>query len=366
MDNNKNNNLIHVLRLANAENIGAITYRHLVQKFGSAEAALEALPKIAANGGKKELNVPSVDWAKAEIERAHAAGVEIVDIDSSNYPSLLKIIDAALPVLYLKGDRSLLFKKSLAIVGSRNASLNGIKFTKELAGSLGANHYAVVSGLALGIDTAAHLGGLLSGTIAVLGCGVDCVYPKENADLQQTLSEKGLLVSEFAMGVSPLSYHFPRRNRIIAALSLGVIIVEAKVNSGSMITARYAADYGREVFAVPGFPYDPRSEGPNQLIVEGAGLVRTADDILQNITAHPPVIKEFDPKKYFPQPGPLTQAMAEMKEKVTSLISTTPIDIDSIVQHTQLPVPYVWDIILELEISGKVERLSGNKVVLKI
>lgn len=363
---NNNSELLSVLRLANTENVGPITYRQLLQKFGTAEAALDAIPRIAASGGKKELKIPSQQWAELQLEKASELGVKLVTLEDSEYPTFLKSIEAAPPVLYLKGKLDLLFKPSISMVGSRNASLNGIKFTQELSEDLGSKGYAVVSGLAMGIDAAAHKGALETGTIAVLGCGVDCVYPKENEALQHEIAEQGLLMSEFSLGVAPISHHFPRRNRIIAALTLGCVVVEARANSGSMITARNAADYGRDVFAVPGFPYDPRSEGPNQLLTDGATLVRGVEDILEHITHNPLVVKEFDPKKYFPQPSAITVSMANMKGKVTDLISTAPIDIDSIVQHTQLPVPYVWDVILELEISGKVERLSGNKVVLKI
>lgn len=355
--------LIDSIRLIGTENIGPATFRHLLHRYGSASEAINVLPSIAK---EKQINIPSVKFAQEQLQKAEALNAKILTWNDPEYPTYLKAIDSAPPVLYLKGNHTLLFNQGIAIVGSRNASLNGIKFTRDISSDLGAHGLSIVSGLALGIDKAAHQGGLETGTIAVLGGGIDVTYPKENAGLQQLIAEQGLLVSEFAFGTPPTAHHFPRRNRIIAGLSSGVLIVEARLQSGSMITANYASDFGREVFAVPGFPYDPRSEGPNKLIMDGAFLVRNAADILEHLAIEMNRLQAFDPKEYFPKPGPEVRGIAEMKIKIINLISTTPIDIDLLVQHTGLSPAYVWDVILELELSGKINRHSGNKVSLKI
>ncbi|MBH1990079.1 MAG: DNA-protecting protein DprA [Alphaproteobacteria bacterium] len=354
--------LVDWIRLIGTENVGPVTFRHLVQRYGSASEALKMLPSISK---EKRLTIPSINFAEDQLQKAHEHGIKILTWDDAEYPTYLKAIDSAPPVLYIKGNHKLFYNQNFAIVGSRNASLNGIKFTRDVSSDLGASGLNIVSGLAQGIDTAAHQGSLDTGTIAVLGGGIDVVYPKENAGLHTLIGEQGLLVSEFPFGTPPAAHHFPRRNRIIAGLSSGVLVVEALHQSGSMITANYANDFGRDIFAVPGFPYDPRSEGPNQLIMNGAYLVRSAADIIDHLSIHLDLIKSFDPKKYFPTPGPEVRGLSEMKSKVLDLLSTAPIDIDSIIQHTGLSAAYVWDVMLELELSGKLERLAGNKVSLK-
>jgi DNA processing protein len=354
--------LINWIRLIGTENVGSSTFRHLLQRYGSASEALKMLPIISK---EKRPNIPGVKFAEEQLQKAHAQNVKILTWDDPEYPTYLKAIDSAPPILYIKGNYKLLFNQNFAIVGSRNASLNGIKFTRDVSSDLGASNLNIVSGLALGIDAAAHQGALDTGTIAVLGGGIDTIYPKENAGLHTLIGEQGLLISEFPFGTSTTAHHFPRRNRIIAGLSSGVLVVEARHQSGSMITANYANDFGRDVFAVPGFPYDPRSEGPNQLIMNGAYLARNAADIIAHLSIHMDLVKAFDPKKYFPTPGPEVRGLAEMKSKILDLLSTTPTDIDSIIQHTGLSPAYVWDVILELELSGKLERLTGNKVSLK-
>jgi len=357
--------LIDWIRLIGAENIGPSTFRHLLKRYGSAAEALKALPEIVKRAGKETIRIPDIDFAKEQIQHAKKHSAVILTWEDSEYPSYLKAIDSAPPVLYLKGNYKLLFNPVFGIVGSRNASLNGMKFTRDLTESLGRTGLSIVSGLAIGIDAAAHQGALETGTIAVLGGGGDVVYPKENANLQKDIENKGLLISEFPFGTSPAAHHFPRRNRIIAGLSTGVLVVEARQQSGSIITAMYANEFGREVFAVPGFPYDPRSEGPNKLITEGACLVRSASDILNNLSINLDRANAFDPKEYFPIPGPEVRGLTGMKSKITELLSSSPIEVDAIIRHTELSPAYVWDVILELELSGKLERHSGNKVSLK-
>lgn len=357
--------LIDWIRLSCTENVGPVTFRYLLKRYGSASRALNALPEIAKRNGK-DLNIPDIKFAQDQINMAEQTKAEILILEDAEYPTYLKAIEAAPPVLYLKGRKELLFGQCLAIVGSRNASLNGMNFTKGLSVELGKAGINIVSGLALGIDTAAHEGALTYGTIAVLGGGLDVSYPKENTKLQVAIGEEGLLISEFPFKTPPIASHFPRRNRIIAGLSIGVAVVEARAQSGSMITAAYANEFGRDVFAVPGFPYDPRSHGPNNLIRDGAILTRDARDILSNLPSHINTVNALDPKDYFPNPGPEVKGLAEMKAKIMDLISTSPVDVDLIIRHTQLSSIYVWDVILELELSGKLERHSGNKVSLKV
>lgn len=356
------NEVIDSIRLIGTENVGPATFRHLLLRYGSATEAINVLPTISK---EKQINIPSAASAQEQLQKAEEHNAKILTWNDPEYPSYLKAIDSAPPVLYLKGNYQLLFKQNLAIVGSRNASLNGIKFTRDISSDLGAHGLNIVSGLALGIDKAAHQGSLETGTIAVLGGGIDIFYPKENADLQRLIAEQGLLISEFPFGTPPTAHHFPRRNRIIAGLSTGVLIVEARPQSGSMITANYANEFGRDVFAVPGFPYDPRSEGPNKLIMDGAFLVRNSEDILSHLSIQLNRAQAFDPKDYFPKPGPEVRGIAEMKSKILALISTTPIDVDLLIQHTGLTPAYVWDVLLDLELSGKLNRHSGNKVSLK-
>jgi DNA processing protein len=358
-------NLIDWIRLINSENIGPITFRHLLKRYGSAAEALKALPGIAKRGGKQAIKIPDEIFAKNQIQQADNCSGFILALEDPEYPSCLKAIESAPPVLYVKGNKELLFNKNFGIVGSRNASLNGIKFTRELSEALGKAGLNIISGLAVGIDTAAHQGALETGTIAVLGGGLDVVYPKENKDLQNVISEQGILITEFPFNTPPSAHHFPRRNRIIAALSMGVLVVEARYQSGSMITAMYANEFGRDIFAVPGFPYDPRSEGPNKLISEGAYLVRNVLDIINNLPVTLEVAQAFDPKEYFPIPGPEVRGLTDMKSKIIELLSSSPIDIDFIIRHTELSPAYVWDVILELELSDKLERHGGNKVSLK-
>jgi DNA processing protein len=351
--------------LIGSENVGPSTFRYLLQRYGSAKEALKALPLIAKRGGKSSFKIPDVAFADNQLQQAEKNKAIILTWEDPEYPAYLKATETAPPILYIKGNTKLFFKKQFAMVGSRNASLNGIKFTRDLSAELGDYGLSIVSGLALGIDSAAHQGALESGTIAVLGGGLDTVYPSANADLQSAISDQGLIVSEFSFGTPPAAHHFPQRNRIIAGLSAGILVVEARYQSGSMITATYANEFGRDIFAVPGFPYDPRSEGPNKLIKEGASLVRSAEDIIHELSAYIDTVHAFNPKDYFPAPGPEVKGLAEMKAKIMNLLSATPVDVDAIIRHTKLSPAYVWDVILELELSGAIQRHSGNKVSLK-
>lgn len=357
--------VIDWIRLSRTENIGPITFYKLLNRFGSAKAALEQLPEMARNGGKSHFNLYPVDAAERELSAIEKLGGFLLLKDDLAYPNLLKQTRDAPPILSGLGDKTLLeSEKSIAIVGSRNASLNGLHIAKGLAQNLGTNGYTIVSGLAKGIDAAAHVGSIDTGTIAVLGGGIDVVYPKENATLYKKIKEKGLILSEFFMGEQPQAHHFPRRNRIIAGLCSGVVIVEATSKSGSMSTASHAADYGRDVFAVPGSPLDPRSQGPNLLIKNGAVLVESSLDITNN---QPFTFEawEEDPEQYFPHSGPISKNLKEIREKVLGLLSTSPCHIEDLIIQLGVSPSIISDVLLELELAGGLQRLRENKVSLK-
>ena len=260
------------LRLIRSENVGPATFRTLVNEFGGAEAAIDALPMLSRRGGAHHIRLYSEDEAEAELAAAEALGAHLVAIGEPGYPPALAEVDAPPPLVYVKGNLDLAGAPIDALVGARNGSAVGQKFTRGLATDLGLEGFVIASGLARGIDTAAHLASLERGTIAVLAGGIDNVYPPENEELQRAIGERGLLLSERAPGFSPRGKDFPRRNRLISGISLAVIVIEAAERSGSLITARFAGEQGREVFAVPGSPLDPRSTGTNNLLKQGAGL----------------------------------------------------------------------------------------------
>lgn len=274
----------HRLRLLRSENVGPTTFRMLLRRFGTAGKALEALPDLARKGGlARPIRLCSEDDARADLERAAEIGALFVAPGEAGYPPLLAEIDDAPPLLCVRGDLDLARREIIAIVGARNASASGRKFARTLATELSGNTFVIASGLARGIDTAAHEASLGHGTIAVLAGGIDIFYPPENERLQREIGERGLLVTEMGPGTSPRAELFPRRNRIIAGVSRAVIVVEAALRSGSLITARLANEQGRDVFAVPGSPLDPRCEGSNKLIKEGAALLTSSRDVLDQI-----------------------------------------------------------------------------------
>src|SRR5262245_7522359 len=269
------------LRLIRSENVGPVTFRSLLRRFGSARAAIEALPDLARRGGRPTpLRICPAAQAEQELGAAERIGARLLATDDADYPEALAAIDDAPPLLYMRGDGALLRRKAVAVVGARNASANGRRLAEDIARDLGAVGFAVVSGLARGIDHAAHRGSLDSGTIAVVAGGIDVVYPPDNEELQREIARRGLIVAEMPPGVVPQAKHFPRRNRLISGLSLGVLVVEAALQSGSLITARMALEQGREVLAVPGSPLDPRCRGTNNLLRQGAILAEGAADVL--------------------------------------------------------------------------------------
>ena len=278
------------LRLARTEGVGPITYRRLMRRFGSAAAALEALPRLARAGGRAVApSVPSADRAEREVERIARLKGRLLFVDGPDYPPLLGLLDDAPPVVMVLGRIAALHGRAVALVGSRNASANGQRIAEQLAQQLAHDGLVVVSGLARGIDAAAHEGALREGmTVACVAGGVDVPYPPEHANLQARIAASGgAVVSEAAPGTAPMARHFPRRNRIIAGLSLGIVVVEAAVRSGSLITARLGQEMNRELFAVPGSPLDPRCRGTNDLIRSGAHLVEHAADVIDNLPDHP-------------------------------------------------------------------------------
>src|SRR5262245_36476573 len=269
------------LRLIRSENVGPVTFRSLLRRFGSARAAIEALPELARRGGRTApLRICAAAQAEQELIAADRIGARLLTADEADYPETLAAIYDAPPLLYLRGDVALLRRKAVAIVGARNASANGRRLAEDIARDLGAAGFVVVSGLARGIDHAAHRGSLDSGTVAVVAGGIDIAYPPDNEELQREIARRGVLVAEMPPGTVPQAKHFPRRNRLISGLSLGVLVVEAALQSGSLITARMALEPGRDGLAVPGSPLDPRCRGANNLLRQGAILAEGAADVI--------------------------------------------------------------------------------------
>jgi len=365
--------LVHAWCLAQTEGVGPIAWRRLLSRFGSAEAALAALPRLARAGGRDTPPaIPTAAEAERELDRLAKLGARLLVVDESGYPPLLAMLDDAPPVIAVQGDAALLSARSVAMVGGRNASANGQRMAENLAAGL-ARTVVVVSGLARGIDAAAHTGALATGrTVAVVAGGLDLAYPPEHAALQQRIAELGAIVAEAPLGTAPQARHFPRRNRIIAGLSLGVVVVEAALRSGSLITARIAQEIGREVFAVPGSPTDPRSRGANDLLRQGAILTETAEDVLDNLPLHPMCASSLDQGVTAP-PG-LAEPRPELaddspdlpraRSQVLDLLSPSPTPVDDVVRRCQFSPAAVMVVLLELELAGRLEMLPGNRVVL--
>jgi DNA processing protein len=370
------------LRLIRTENVGPVTFFQLLRRFGSAAAALDALPSLANRGGRSApLTLFSRAAAERELAALDKAGATLLAWGEPDYPEALAAIDDAPPLLTLRGRGELLRRPAIAVVGARNASANGRRFARELAGELGSHGFLVVSGLARGIDAAAHLGSMASGTAAVLGGGVDNIYPEENRELYEAIAEHGLLVAEPAIGTVPQPRHFPRRNRIISGLSLGILVVEAAARSGSLITARLALEQGREVFAVPGSPLDPRCRGTNDLIRNGATLTETVEDILHQIppperrrptpaaaalfAAPPPRVEPRRAPSRVENTAPAAGETAEMeRSRILEHLGPTPVAVDELVRQCQLSPAAVVTILLELELAGRLDRHPGNQVSL--
>lgn len=355
------------LRLFRTDNIGPVTFRQLLSRFGSAEAALEALPELSSKAGRP---MQPITQTRAEDEIAGLVryGARLVAQGEPDYPAHLLHIAGAPPLVTLAGGERLDWTRTVGIVGARNASTAGIKMTRMLAGDLGERGYTVVSGLARGIDTAAHRASLGTGTIAVLAGGLDRIYPDENIPLaHDILDNGGALITEMPLGWEPRSRDFPRRNRLVSGLSLGIVVVEAAKRSGSLITARLALEQNRDVFAVPGSPLDPRAEGGNLLIQQGAKLVTNAQDIIEVVgSADPARSALFDPE-WLPDGdiGNEAEPAADDRGKVLDALSSTPVGVDDLITQTAIAPNVMQVLLLELDIAGLIEWSSGQLVALR-
>lgn len=379
------------LRLIRSENVGPRTFRALINQFGGASAALEALPDLARKGGRLLLKVTSRAEAEKEMAAAARLGIRFVAMGESDYPKTLKAVDTAPPLIAVRGSTDVLARPCVAMVGSRNASASGLAFTERLSRQLGEAGYVVVSGLARGIDTRAHRATLETGTVAVLAGGHDKVYPSENEPLLRAIVDNGgAIISEMPMGWEPRGRDFPRRNRIVSGLSYGVVVVEAARRSGSLITARFALEQGREVFAVPGSPLDPRAEGTNDLIRDGANLCAGIEHVTSVLEPLLAPGSRFDTSAEEPQRLLGTEELwdeldlpdvprapkgtimpdsgfpdeSDEEADIVQLLGPSPVSIDDLVRQSGLPIRSVQMTLLELEIAGRLERHGGNAVSL--
>lgn len=355
------------LRLFRTENVGPITFRKLIARFGSAQKALDALPELSRRGGRAVTPCP-VELAEKELQRLHTLGARLlIEGADAEYPFLLAQVEDAPPLLTVLGDASLLSKPALAVVGARNASLAGKRIAADFSAKVAGAGFSIVSGLARGIDAVAHAAALQAKapTVAVLAGGIDRIYPPENENLYRDIAAQGAVVAEPPPGAEPIARLFPRRNRIVAGLALGVLVVEAAMKSGSLITARLALEQNRELFAVPGSPLDPRAEGTNKLLIDGAHLAARAEDVIQILrrSTLQPLRDSADHKWEGP---PLQDNLPEpdpgLRDLVLENISYTPVSIDELIRETGAPTGVILTILLELELAGRIERRQGNKV----
>ncbi len=356
------------LRLARTEGIGPINFRKLVRRYGTATKAIAVLPDLMTKAGSNRgLAVIPVEQAEREIAATEATGSKLVAMGEPHYPPSLAEIDSAPPILCMSGNFHLAVRESVGIVGARTASANGRKMARILADGLAEAGYLITSGLARGIDTAGHEAATPSRTAAAIAGGVDHFYPPENAELQSAIARDGLLITEMPIGSAPRAEHFPRRNRIISGMSRATIVVEAALRSGSLITARFANEQGREVFAVPGSPLDPRCEGTNKLIREGANILTSVDDVLQFLTSEKSSIQgqmfERDTEPLLPPDQDTDEAT---RREVIGLLSANAVDIDDLIREAQCQPEAVMAVLLELEVAGKVTRSAGGMVALKV
>ncbi|MET4805107.1 DNA-processing protein DprA [Limibacillus sp. MBR-115] len=356
------------LRLIRSENVGPVTFKQLLQKFGSANRALERLPELARRGGRrKPIRVPTGGEIAKEADRLVKLGGCLLCSCEPDYPAPLVAIDDAPPVLSLLGHPHLLARPAVAVVGARNASINGRRLARDVSAGLAEAGYLVVSGMARGIDTAAHEAALPIGTAAVVAGGVDIVYPEENRPLYENICQNGVVLAEQPFGTEPQARHFPRRNRIVSGLSLGVLIVEAAPRSGSLITARFALEQGREVFAVPGSPLDPRARGANALLKQGAVVTENAEDILvvlskiSDVPLAEPTGSDFQPGIPSEPDEPLLE---NARSELLLLLSPTPVAVDELLRECQFSPSVVATVLLELELAGRLERHPGNRISL--
>jgi DNA processing protein len=354
------------LRLIRSENVGAVTFNALLRRYGHASVAIEALPELARKGGKRAIKVcPRAD-AEREIEATAKAGARFVASIEPGYPPGVLAIHDAPPLLTYLGTLALGADpgRIVSIVGARNASGVGARFARQLAAELGQANLVVASGLARGIDAAAHTGAASTGTIAVLAGGVDVCYPEENRALYEQLKTQGLILSEMPVGTEPQATHFPRRNRLISGLGVGVVVVEAALHSGSLITARMALEQSREVFAVPGSPLDPRCRGTNNLLREGATLTESAEDVTRAMRGIRTLSDPAGPSYTADGEPPGEAELGRARSQVIDLLGPSPLPVDEVVRQCRLTPATVLTILLELELAGRLQRHPGNRVSL--
>lgn len=364
-------NIVDIIRLIRTTNVGDITFFELVKNFGSAKRSLEYIEATGGSFSKKSFTVCSKEAAEQEINECKKLGIEIITYQDFRYPVLLHQIEGKPPVLFAKGNLELLQGTTLAVVGSRNASLNGVSVASKLVKQISDLNIVIVSGMAMGIDACAHKSSLDKGTIAFLGCGINVIFPKENKDIYNQIEKKGLLLSTFPVHSAPVMSNFPRRNNYIAGISLGTLVIEAKLPSGSLLTAQSAMNYSREVFAVPGNPNDPNSQGCNKLIKEGAILVESVHDMLEIINkwrSDMQTLREEQSKLYIDFVNPLDEnkfkEVEQIKKLVKPLLSYTPVSIDLLKQEFENNSNIISLLILEMELLGEIERVAGNKIKL--
>jgi DNA processing protein len=368
--------IIDRLRLIRTEGVGPLTYRRLIARFGTVQRAIEALPELARAGGRATAPVlPKRAEIEAEIAAVKKLGGKFLFVDMPGYPEILAELPDAPPALAVLGDENLLSTRAVGIVGARNASANGMRMAEYLAAELAEQNFTIVSGLARGIDAAAHKGAMSTGrTIAVIAGGIDIPYPPENEKLQAQIAATGAVIAEAPLGTAPMARHFPKRNRNIAGLALGLVVIEAAPRSGSLLTARLANEAGRELFAVPGSPLDPRCRGSNDLIRQGANLTESAADVLANLPDHPrrtglardPLFLHAasgfaeKPEKFDLNAD--ASEISEGRKRIPPLIGADPVMVDELARRCQLSSAAITAVLLELELAGKVETLPGNRV----
>ena len=350
------------IRLLRSPNIGPVSYRQLLRRFGDAQAALAALPDLASRGGGAYRPAPEGRIAD-EIAAVKRSGARYLFLDTPDYPALLGELENAPPILTVRGDAALAAKPCVAVVGARNASAAAVKLARDFAAGLAEAGFVVVSGLARGIDGAAHRGALSGGTIGVIASGIDIAYPPEHRELQDQIAAQGLLIAEQPPGVEPLARHFPSRNRIIAGLAAGTLVVEAAPKSGSLITARLAGEAGREVMAIPGSPLDSRAHGCNQLIRDGAVLVQSPEDVMELLSGF-----DGNPRSRFREAAPAWFAsddeLGEEPADIAGLLTTAPVAIDELIRQSAEPAAAVQLALLELELAGRLVRHAAGRVSL--
>ncbi len=359
------------LRLLRSPHVGPATFHRLITRFGSARAALPALPELAARGGAGYRMAPA-EAIEAEFAGAARSGARHVFHDEADYPLALLAIDQPPPVITVRGNLALFDQPGVALVGARNASAGAVRLARDFGAGLAARGFAVISGLARGIDAAAHIGALSAqhpdgGTIGVIAGGIDVVYPPEHAELQERIAHEGLLVAEMPPGTEPQARHFPTRNRIIAGMAAGTVVVEAAPKSGSLITARLAGEFGREVMAVPGSPLDARAHGCNSLIRDGAILVQSADDIAELVDTFAGTARSTFRETGVPDYAAVTDdaaAATDLVAIVAALLGTAPVGVDELIRQSGGAPGPVQDALLDLELAGRLLRHAGGRVSL--